>query len=173
MNRPSMHGLTLLINFYQNWEAHSNIKNTFCPFTLSSKKMSMSKGKYSSQPYIPFNSPSHTFLTKQQISLKLHTNKSVHCEQLPAPKRLHFTPQKQLQDINFSHTPTIFLQHTFSFLRLHFHRPSIPKLLFQACSTRITIEVNECHQKAFKLLGDMSKTFKHITHPKSTSVFQN
>jgi hypothetical protein len=52
---------------------------------------------------------------------------------------------------------------------LHFHRPSIPKLLFQACSTRITIEVNECHQKAFKLLGDMSKTFKHITHPKSTS----
>jgi hypothetical protein len=28
---------------------------------------------------------------------------------------------------------------------LHFHRPSIPKLLFQACSTRITIEVNECH----------------------------
>jgi hypothetical protein len=56
---------------------------------------------------------------------------------------------------------------------LHFHHPSNLKLLFQASSTRISIEVNECHQKAFKLLGDMSKSFKHITHPKSTSLFQN
>lgn len=92
--------------------------------------MSMSKGKYSSQPYIPFNSPSHTFLTKQQISLKLHTNKSVHCDQLPAQKRLHFHSPKTItryQLLSYTHhlSSTYFL-----FPEIAFPPPIHPKASF-------------------------------------------